>query len=338
MIFYNFVYNKKNKKYKIMNYTYKINQIQELSNENEVFQQIVKDNKRALYWHEIIDIVENIQAHTQFCNDFSKRLYLPKNFLSLEKIGIDYNYLDATGNNFLQYALHEKSHIKSRNLSCSEEAIEYIISKTSDVYNINSYGQHILFDMITISNAGVKGEDFFNIIKKFPDFNLHQIDKSGKNLLNYVFIGSVHKAIVEFLLEQNLSTTHIDNDGHNMLHNFCFSQYKEFNKKLFAQFLLENDICYNDKWNNNCLITWMKSIHYDQDENAVDWLLYTIKLLDEGLYLKKADTTNNLYEIFKKNTIDLRPVKNFVSQLHCQLLDEKLNNKNNDIINKKVKL
>lgn len=270
--------------------------IPQLKNENQVFDRIVRDD--SLSWEEITDVLKHIKEYSPFTGDYPKAFY-DKNMLSiLENMGMDYNYLDSKGNTFLQFIYQT-----------NDEAFQfspvrqYIQSKTKDIYNINKQGRHLLFNFLSGSKVGIGGEHFFSLLKQYPDFDLHKFDNSGHNLINHALLQEAPEEITQFLIDQNLSITHIDNNQSNLLNYFCFVSYTEKNISLFKKLVQVNDLSHKNKWDTSCLTSRIESslqetnpFNFNSHKNWVILFLETIKN-KELMY----DTTicKNLHETLK---------------------------------------
>ena len=252
---------------------------------DEIFYRATKD---SYFWHEIMEklsfyINSNYKDPKSFKNVFTSSI----DFKQLEELKINYNYKDNLGNNFLRF-IFENCHNRYIELAFLNNALDYIIEKTDDIYYLNNNNENLLFSMIEPRNAGLNGEEFFKFIKRFPKFDLHQKNKLGQNLINKAIFLQSDENIINYLIENNLSINHIDNNGNNLISNMIFSSYNKQNISLFNYLFDKNDITLVSSFEENALDIWLKQVKRDKlshsGKQAVKWInLFLTNCIEKDL-------------------------------------------------------
>lgn len=300
----------------------------------EIFSRVTKD---SYFWHEIIEKMSFYIQSNYADPQYLKNVFITKDdFQQLEALNIDFNYKDNLGNNFLRFIFENRSH-KYIELSFLDKAIEYIIDKIDNIYALNNNDEHLLFSMIEPSNAGLHGEDFFKFINKFPEFDLHQKNRRGQNLLNKAIFSNSDESIINYFIKNNLSIDHIDSNGNNLISNMIFSSYNKQNIDLFDYLFDKNDITIISKFNDNILDLWINQIkrnpEYHGAKQAVKWINHFLKncahrqLTPEykhNIFTYLDKNMSNFYNISEKTTNNAQLA---FSTLLSQKIDNELNAK-----------
>jgi ankyrin repeat protein len=245
--------------------------------------------------------VPQIKKTNYFYNDFDIKI--------LEELGVDYNFRDYSGNNFFQYIMGVRN--SGRNDNKKEpvvwgNALDYVIGKTKDIYSPNNYGRNVLNDMMTYSGAGSNGEDFFNFIKKYPNFDLNLIDKSGRNLMFEAIMNPAPFAVIDYLLENNVSLSLVDKDGYNLLHLFIFNgNTKQMNKYFNVAFESLDNIAKKTKFNESFFELCVKlvvddKVHVENNKKFRFWINKSFNKIINGEFKIKREVLVDLMDIFNQ--------------------------------------
>lgn len=339
----------------------KLYEIESVSRKIDFFNFIISDNKYPLYWHEILSDLEVMcEKHpTLYCN-LKTRFYQAQDFVILEDMGIDYNHLDAGGNNFLHFFWGNRRDKNSHLFLFDNDCHQYIASKTNDIYHLNNYKTSILFNMLKHSECGINGHVFFSFVEQYPSFDLNQLSLEGKNLINYALLESSPPEIIDYLIEKNVSITHIDKQKQSLLHLMPLTYYNSANKRFLSHFLLHLDISQEDQWKSTCIHNWLtfytsENVHQSKKEGYLKWLKFTLDLIKNRQFLQTMNNTIYLQVLLnksKKNLLDVvysqenREYANIFTQSYNEalsslnhfILNENLNHKDKPSTYVKIKI
>lgn len=281
------------------------NELYEIKDASTVFAYLTNpDNyKHDLYWNDIIKKIKIYYDVHDSGNGFRKYITSAKDFSWLENTGLDYNYKDSFGNNFLHYALgtKEENDIHNTVNFASDAAMEYIISKTDDVYYIPNNGKNILFYYLSLSQAGKENAKFMNLLDRYPDFNLEQRDSYKCDLL-YRAISKGNMGVANVLLERGVSITNINEQGKNILDAFMLIAPQPAHFELFDMLLKKVDISHTGLRNESLISTWLEwsaDTTMNQPEFYQKWLRHTMKKICEEQFYYDETSLGRLRDIFE---------------------------------------
>ena len=285
--------------------------LEDIHFEHDCFKKIIEISNGKYYWIDIMYAFKIFcEKHDKFYQSFPNYFYLERQLAVLDKLGIDYNYIDAGGNNFFQFVMGCTYRDKEPKFN---EIIYPLIEKNTDnIYHVNKFDRHVLFDMLSFSKAGLNGEQFFDFLKRYPNFNLHQVDKGGKNLLHHCLIQSAPFSITQYLIENNVSIQQIDKDGHNLLNLFSLVTFQKSHKKLFSQLLLELDVSQEDRWGKNVLTYWAEfitseKVHSESKNTSIEWLKFTLSQINQHNFYHNEENLPKIICIIENLNEQLRP-------------------------------
>ncbi len=242
-----------------------------------------------------------IKKTNYFYNDFDVKI--------LEELGVDYNFRDYSGSNFFQYIMGVKN--SGRNDNKKEpvvwgKALEYVIGKTNDIYAPNNYGRNVLSDMMTYSVAGSNGNEFFDFIKKYPNFDLNLIDKSGRNLMFEALMNPAPFAVIDYLVDNNVSLSLVDKDGYSLLHMIVFNgNTNQMNKYFNIVFESLDNIAKKTKFNESFFDVCVKividdKIHMENNKRYRFWINKSFNKIINGEFKITREVLSDLMDIFNK--------------------------------------
>ncbi len=217
-----------------------------LDTPDEIIFNTLTSEIKDITWNEIIEFFYEYLPHKKI----NHKYFWGKDLTKLQKFGFDIDFEDSHGNTLLFY-LYNKNSSKDKTLSFDTKDI---IKNTKKIYHINHFNENILFLMSKKLNdvEWDKPEEFLNgknlvdFIKKYPDFNLHQVNKLGRNLIFNSLLNSIFpEKLVDFLIENNVDYSIKDNDGYNVLNLFSLINFNEktssFLLKIAQSVAIENE-------------------------------------------------------------------------------------------------
>ena len=204
----------------------------------------------------------NKSIESLFGNKSEKQIDI---FESLESLGLDYNHIDYLGQNFAHYLvrciqrnanaplfeMRAYSNIPSfckfivefENVKIPKNALEYILDKTTDVGLKNLGGENVLSNYMSkfsVMDDSAALLEFKGLIKKYPELDIHCIDK-GNNLLSKA-ITLECMSIANYLIEQNVECVDIkDRLGKDILSAFIDSNLNNESVVLFKKIMEKNN-------------------------------------------------------------------------------------------------
>lgn len=292
-----------------------------------------KITKETSLWDDYLKyMIYYVESNYHNPQPFHTTITSINNLLPLEELGLDYNYKDDIGNNFIHYLYTQKGN----NLILSNEVEQYILDKTHNIYELNNKGENILFTLTNYYHAGIDGEDFFKFIKKYPNFNLHHKNNFGQNLLNTCLINEVPEALLKYLIDQNLSTDHIDNNNSNLINYFFALTYNTKNINLFNMLLKEQNISLKNTHDSSIIDVWCLTIKEDQSHysrRSEDWILHLCNqiineeynsLYTQDIYDNLRTHVNILDKISYSNKKLYETYNKTLKILHAHVLNQKL--------------
>ncbi len=292
--------------FKQMNYSrYQANEILDVQDSTKLFAQLIildlKEDKA--YWEDILQGYYFYRHNKDYGFD---RKYLKKEDLieMKEKYGFDFNHIDKGGDNLLLYVsgMINRARNETFNFSFVQD---YILNETTDVYLKNSYDQTLIFDYCSYHSCSVHGEEFFKLIKKHPNFDFHQKDKKGRNMLFECLSHTAPVEVLKFYLEKGLDKTIVDKDGYNLL--YFITQYSHRADKVYLSLFsdvfenLEN-IAKKNKYGSSIfdeLLVFLnsKSLDYDSKKKYTFWMNMALKKVAREEY-KISEQSKKDLEIF----------------------------------------
>lgn len=279
--------------------------LKEINDESKVFEFLTQGETD---WDNIFEgFKEFKQNNNKFYGNFPTTLFSDKNLNLFDKMGIDYNYKDCYGNNFLHYIYKMKDEGYSLNFNkqclIAQSFVDLVIGKTHDIYSLGQQEKSLLFYMIGHHNSGIVGEEFVKFCEKYPKFDLHAKDSNGKNLLHHALIKNSYPEVVSFLLKENVSTACVDEDKNTLLHTFPLVNYNKISIKLFNTLIKEIDITVKNTWNQTPLDDWKDFCLSDEvaaetKKSASYWMMNVCKKIINKDFLYTNKSLTNLAKIF----------------------------------------
>lgn len=299
--------------------------------EKEIFSSIISYSERKQEgWLDIIDrfssfLKENHIKDTFFLNDLSL----------LKKFNFNCDYIDYYGNNLLFSLINER-----RDLSKFFYSYDNHFFNEKNISFINKHNNNILFYLcrnISIIKEDINHEN--SIIKTIENYNIniHQFNSVNNNIFNIILTHhnnlSFSESLINYLLDKNVSISHLNKDNYSLLNYFNTIQYNHKNKELFLYLLdfcdIDNQTKYKDTLISN-LFDILLSNKSTNKSNAIKWLdLITENITN--LKFENINYINNLivkYEPIKNNTI-----KKYLCKLEEFYLSSTIKN---DVKNKKI--
>lgn len=268
-------------------------------NQSQVFSSIIKDSKDGrITWEEIMlgfkQYYDNLKLES-----FSKHLLSIKCLEKLEKAGIDYDFKDQYGDNFLHYCL--KNQTNNNHFCFQEEAIDYVMTKVENIYDTNHATEQIIVHYIQSEHIHESTKNFWKLTSKYPEFNYQSISSQGQNLLFKCLLHDTDYEIINFLIEKGADPYVVDNNGHNLLHMFFISKFNYNNKSFFSELIKKIDITQNSKHNKNSINTWLEFVCDKNTQSytktrSVKWLNFTFEKINNLDFLYTDTILENLKE------------------------------------------
>lgn len=334
-----------------------LNDIDDLQDASKLFSILIQPTYRGdhPYWTDIwngFKYFTKNKDQSLFDNVFGSMYFHDNQKLkALENFGLDYNHRDAGGNNFFQYVMGLSRSNKDEPQFRSK-ALEYIIDKTEDIYKPNHFNRNVLFDMLSYSIAGMDGKDFFAFIQKYPDFDIHLVDKAGKNLIFQALLINGPFPIIDYFIKNGVSLTQVDNDNHNLLHMFLSFGQNENNIKLFDMiFESVESIAHKSKYGDSAIEFFIScstdiEIHKETRDQYNFWTKHSLNKIIKGEFKTNEKNITDMIAILedKKSQYqsssskeDALLYERALKALNYFLLDMKIENTNNQTV-KKIKI
>lgn len=335
-----------------------LSEIEDLKDSSKLFSILIEPTYRGdyPYWKDIWDGMKFFGRHNSLFDSLFDSIYFydEKKLKDLEKLGLDYNYRDTGGNNFFQYAIgiSKTRSSESKDPNFARKAIEYIISKTEDICKPNNFNRNVLFDMLSYSAAGINGEEFFEFLEKYPGLDIHLVDKAGKNLMFEALLRPAPFPVINYLIENGISLTQVDNDNHNLIHIFfSFGKSKESIKLFDLLFESVDDISLKSKYGDSAIEFFITcaiddKVHQDSRQRYNFWALKSLEKIEKGEFKKTEQCLNNMINVLEEHKDkyksyslkeDVLAYEMALKSLNYFLLDMTMTN-NNGITSKKFKI
>lgn len=299
-------------------------QLDSITQKNAVFSVLVKED---LSWIEILTALsyydERIGQHNKLN---MSGLFTKERLFELEAYGVDYNHIDNEGSHFLLAFLNAR---ETKNITLSQEALEYLIQKTQNIYRCNHIGENILFSLVDYAYSGLEGKDFFHLIKKYPT-DLHIQTKRGHNLFNKAILIDAPYEIKQFFIQEKLSLKHLDSNGFSLLHHGFSLSYNRYNIEIFNHLIQYIDPTIKNKFNTHLLGFWL-DIALDENtdkhtcKKATSWLTHFVLCVQEHRYALEAK--DNIYEFMEAEQYRFEQITPNFKPVLLQLRQEQLENK-----------
>lgn len=311
-----------------------------LDTPDEIIFNTLTSEIKDITWNEIIDFFYEYLPHKKIDNKY----FWGKDLIKLQKFGFDIDFEDSHGNTLLFY-LYNKNSSKDKTLSFDTKDI---IKNTKKIYHINHFNENILFLMSKKLNdvEWDNPEDFLNgknlvdFIKKYPNFNLNQVNKLGRNLIFNSLLNSIFpEKLVDFLIENNVDYSIKDNNGYNVLNLFSLINFNEksssFLLKIAQSVAIENE----NKFKDNCISNWLSFIksdpYHQKNKTYNNWLNFVFEnIQNESIYIKNKDLLINKLNDYQEINSPL--LLSTIGFLKYKKMDEKLSSTYKP--NKKIKI
>lgn len=271
-------------------------ELEDLEDKSKLFEILTNKNnfRHEPAWE---DILRKVKDYYEIYNrgEWQKHIVSKESLKDLEDIGIDYNYIDSFGLNFLHYALTSKNYPGSSFLNFSgTAAIHYIMSKTTDIAHLSNGGENILFYYTKPSMSYEK--NFDHLCTKYPQLNIHQVTNTGNNLVTAALMDH-NLELAKHLVDKNVSVQGIDSQGSNILHRFLFLGSGKESKALFASLIKEVDISHTNNRQENLLETWCRWLTDDtlpDQTTRLTWLVFSANKISQGEFLYDEKSLDRL--------------------------------------------
>ena len=231
-----------------------VKELKLIKSEKEVFSKII--NQGDISWDEIFEVLKLYKDMNS--QTLTKSYYSEDKIKELESMGLDFNYIDYYGDNFLLYAYRLKEESNDKKINFYGSVMDYVLSKTENIYQKTNSNKCVLHSMMSWSTAGQQGKEFLSFVQKYPNFEFKESDKQGKNLLHYALLKNAPVEIVNFLIQKEVNLLAKDNDNNNMLNMFSLSSHTEENIAVFKYLLKILDVSNKNKWKSSCINDWLE--------------------------------------------------------------------------------
>lgn len=327
-------------------------EIQNLQEPSKLFELLIQPDFRGEYpyWK---DIWTGIQYYRDLnCKSNSRYFTSIDKLKEIEKFGLDYSYRDVAGNNFFKYIMGLPLSGNDKEPRLEEKVKDYVIENTKDIWKPNNYNRNILFDLLSYSSAGIKGEVFINYVSIYPELDLHIIDKSGRNLMFQALLNPAPFPVINYLIDSGLSLKNVDKEGFNLLHLFfSFNKGKEA-EKLFNKIFEEvENIAQKNRYNETFIDHFIECIcssevHIDSRTKYNFWTNKALNKIINGEFNKTKEALEGMIQVLEKNkknynmhALDKDCIRysKAIKSLNYWLLDMEMD-KSNKEKDKKIKL
>lgn len=277
-----------------------------LDEEKAVFQTIIYNQGdhqyRELYWSDIIEAIYDYYQYNEFTKGtFPKYFYSEQAFQCLENVGLNYNYIDRRGFNFLHYFLDTLDNRANHSVyAFSDMMLDYVLDKTKNIYHLNNNQENILFSMINVSLAGIKGEKLDAFLKKYPNFDLNQKNIHGINILDKALQNSLTEVATHLIEEYKIDYQHTNVKGQNLLRHFLFLSANKDNFQLF-DFLTTHLDTQSITEKKGLIDTWLSwaekdaKVHHSSQRQCIKWIIHVMKRATEGRLSLNIDVKTTQY-------------------------------------------
>lgn len=259
-----------------------------LSDKHTVFNTIIynqeKTQLRELYWLDILKAIQYYYSKNLYTKqELKKYFYSKEAFSPLEQVGLDYNYTDRSGFNFLHFFVHESSSLEKKDLNFSDSIFDYVASQTKDIYHLSQQKENILFSMMNVSYAGIYGEKLDELLTKHS-FDIQHKNIYGQNILDKALEANLVQLAEKLIKEYKIDYTHSNQKGKNILRHFLFFPANKNARDLFAfvapqlntDIIIEKDGLF-DTW-----FDWAEkkaNVHATHKEQCVKWFMFITQLM-----------------------------------------------------------
>lgn len=263
-----------------------------LEEQKNVFQSIIYNQEakqyRQLYWNDIMLAIYHYYD-TNYYNktEYKKYFFSESSFEVLDKIGLDYNYCDRSGFNFLHFFAHASLSFNSQQKEYvfSNSMIDYIMSKTQNIYHLSHTQENILFHIININTLGIGGEKLSEFSKKY-NFNFSQKNIQGLNLVDISLQNHLPMIASRLIHDYHIDYEHENKKGQNILRHFLFLNADKETRSLF-DFVSQNlnaNIVIEEKGLMDTWLDWARkdaNVQHDSKRTCVKWIIYTTRLIND---------------------------------------------------------
>jgi len=334
-----------------------LREIRELKEPSKLFEILTQPDRRgdSPYW---TDIWHAIQHYRDFnCKSNSEYFLDITRIQEIEKFGLDYSYRDAAGNNFLHYimglSLSRSQDKRVKEPVLSEAVKQYVIDNTKNIWAPNNYNRNILFELLSYSSAGIKGENFINYISIYPELDIHIIDSSGRNLMFQALMNPAPFPLINYLIDEGLSLKQVDNQGFTLLHMFfSFNKGKEAENIFDKIFESVDNIAHKNRYKEafiehflNCVHD--KDVHQNHQKKYNFWINKSLTKIINGEFNKTRESLEGMIKILEdhKKDYQLHAVdknclryQSAIKALNYFLLDMDVSHKIDKKTNSKLKI
>jgi hypothetical protein len=273
-----------------------LEQLKELSLEEKstVFHKIIYNEEqkqyRSLYWNDIIKAIYDYYDINYYVPSRSSKylsFFSEEDFKKLENLGLDYNYQDRAGLNFLHFFMNASlsTRFEREDYIFATHMTPYVISKTENIYHLTHSKEHILFEMMNVNSAGIHGEKFDAFVKPYS-FNLSQKNTKGLNLVDIALQNHLSTLAFKLIHDYQVDYQHCNEKGQNILRHFLFLWTDKETLKLFEALIpnLNANHVIEEKGLIDTWLDWSKkdaNVNDDNKNQCVKWIIYLAQLMQE---------------------------------------------------------
>lgn len=337
--------------------TSQLREIRDLQDPSKLFGMLVEPDRRGdyPYW---TDIWHGIQHYRDFnCKSNSEYFLSVEKLQEIEKLGLDYNHRDAAGNNFFHYviglSLSRDRDKRVKEPVLSETVKKYVIDNTREIWQTNNYNRSILFELLSYSSAGVKGENFINYLSIYPELDIHIVDKSGRNLMFQALLNPAPFPVIDYLIDNGISLKQVDKEGFNLLHLFFSFNEGEEAEKLFNKIFEEVDnIAQKNRYRETFIDHFIECIcsnevHIDSRKKYNFWMNASLNKIINGEFNKNKEAIEGMLTTLQDHKVgynmhaldeDCLRYDKAIKALDYFLLDMEMEKSDNHSQIKKIKI
>jgi hypothetical protein len=291
-----------------------LREIRDLQEPSKLFEILIEPDRRgdSPYWK---DIWNGIQHYIDFNGKYHSRYFTKiEQLKEIEKFGLDYSYRDAAGNNFFQYIMGIRlvGGKDDKEPRLENNVKEYVIENTKDIWKPNNYNRTVLFDLLSCSSAGIKGENFINYVSIYPELDIHIVDKTGRNLMFQALMNPAPFPLIDYLIDNGVSLKNVDKEGFNLLHLFFSFNKGEEAEKLFNKIFEEVDnIAQKNRYKETFIDHFIECIcsndvHIDSRKKYSFWTNRALNKMIKGEFNKTKEAIEGMISVLESHKEDYK--------------------------------
>lgn len=324
-----------------LNYSnYQLDEILRLEDPKRLFSLLTELDwkEHKAHWSDIFKGLAFYYKNKEYLDEQLPKHLTDKHIKLLEdKFGFDVNFIDGFGNNLLLYAANiiDLSNGFNSEKFYFDYAIDYIKSKTSNIYLVNNCNENLLFAFTSFNSAGTKGEKLVKLLKDYPDFDLTLINNYGNNLLTNALIKRAPAGAIRLFVNLGVSPLQINKNNLSVLNFICYGFADDIYKEVFNSVIksLDNPFIKNNQNESflDVLIKHNKEVLPDWQLGT--WLALSLDNIAKDNYKLNKETKTYLEHFFNSNhNIQLQVLLDKAkSSFEKRVLEEELINKETTI-------